>query len=34
MSHLSEMLPIYYQMRGWDEKGVPTSEKLATLDLA
>ena len=34
MSHLSEMLPIYYQMRGWDEKGVPTSEKLAALDLA
>ncbi|MCX5901489.1 MAG: aldehyde ferredoxin oxidoreductase family protein [Proteobacteria bacterium] len=30
----SEMLPEYYQLRGWDENGVPTSEKLAELGLA
>jgi aldehyde:ferredoxin oxidoreductase len=31
---LDEMLPEYYQLRGWDENGVPTSEKLAELGLA
>ncbi len=30
---LSEMLKEYYQIRGWDEKGVPTSEKLKELGL-
>jgi len=28
---LDQMLPKFYQLRGWDEKGVPTSEKLETL---
>jgi aldehyde:ferredoxin oxidoreductase len=32
--HLDEMLPIYYRERGWDEEGVPSSEKLAELGLA
>ena len=31
---LSEMLPEYYQLRGWDENGVPTKEKLKELSLA
>lgn len=31
---LSELLPEYYQVRGWDEEGLPTEEKLAELDLA
>jgi len=30
---LSEMLPEYYQLRGWDEHGVPTKEKLKELGL-
>jgi aldehyde:ferredoxin oxidoreductase len=30
---LDEMLPEYYQLRGWDEHGVPTAEKLAELGL-
>jgi aldehyde:ferredoxin oxidoreductase len=30
---LDAMLPLFYQLRGWDEKGVPTSEKLAELGL-
>jgi aldehyde:ferredoxin oxidoreductase len=28
------MLPEYYQARGWDEEGVPTSEKLEELGLS
>jgi len=32
--HLSRMLPEYYKMRGWDEHGIPTKEKLAQLGLA
>jgi aldehyde:ferredoxin oxidoreductase len=28
------MLPIYYQLRDWDEKGVPRPERLAQLGLA
>jgi aldehyde:ferredoxin oxidoreductase len=32
--HLEEMLPVYYQSRGWDEHGVPTRQKLAELGLA
>lgn len=31
---LHEMLPEYYKVRGWDENGVPTQEKLAQLGLA
>jgi aldehyde:ferredoxin oxidoreductase len=30
---LAQMLPQYYRMRGWDETGVPTSEKLSELKL-
>lgn len=30
---LGEMLPEYYKLRGWDENGVPTGEKLAELGL-
>ncbi len=30
---LSEMLPKYYQARGWDEKGVPTAGKMSELGL-
>jgi len=33
VSRLSEMLPEYYQLRGWDDNGVPTEEKLAELGL-
>ncbi|HUG90068.1 MAG TPA: aldehyde ferredoxin oxidoreductase family protein [Planctomycetaceae bacterium] len=32
--HLDEMLPVYYQRRGWDEAGVPTREKLVEMGLA
>lgn len=31
---LDQMLPIYYEKRGWDQEGVPTSDKLAELGLA
>lgn len=30
---LDEMLPEYYRLRGWDENGVPTPEKLRQLGL-
>ncbi len=30
---LKEMLPEYYQLRGWDEGGVPTAETLQRLGL-
>jgi aldehyde:ferredoxin oxidoreductase len=30
---LDRMLPLYYKVRGWDESGVPTREKLAELGL-
>jgi aldehyde:ferredoxin oxidoreductase len=33
VSRLSEMLPEYYRLRGWTPDGVPTSGKLAELDL-
>lgn len=33
VTKLDEMLPKYYQERGWDEKGIPTEEKLAELGL-
>ena len=31
---LDKMLPEYYKLRGWDEQGVPTPEKLQQLGLA
>ena len=33
VSRLAEMLPEYYKLRGWDEQGIPTREKLADLAL-
>jgi aldehyde:ferredoxin oxidoreductase len=33
VNRLHEMLPEYYQLRGWDENGIPTQEKLAELGL-
>jgi aldehyde:ferredoxin oxidoreductase len=30
-SRLKELLPLYYKVRGWDEKGIPTEEKLQEL---
>ena len=33
VAHLSEMLPEYYKLRGWDSNGVPTPEKLQELGL-
>ncbi len=30
---LEKMLPEYYKLRGWDEKGIPTKERLKELDL-
>jgi aldehyde:ferredoxin oxidoreductase len=34
VSHVDIMLPEYYQLRGWDTKGIPTPEKLTDLSLA
>ncbi|MDE2728587.1 MAG: tungsten-containing aldehyde ferredoxin oxidoreductase Aor, partial [Gemmatimonadota bacterium] len=31
---LGEMLPEYYEIRGWNAEGEPTQEKLASLGLA
>jgi aldehyde:ferredoxin oxidoreductase len=33
ISHLGDMLPEYYQLRGWDENGVPGKAKLKELTL-
>jgi len=33
VSHLDQMLPEYYSLRGWDEKGVPGKAKLKELAL-
>lgn len=33
VSHLGEMLPEYYSIRGWDARGIPTSAKIAELNL-
>ena len=33
VSHLGDMLPEYYGLRGWDENGVPTKAKLKELAL-
>lgn len=34
VSRLAEMLPEYYSLRGWSERGVPTPAKLGELGLA
>jgi aldehyde:ferredoxin oxidoreductase len=34
VSRLPEMLPKYYEARGWDKHGVPKKEKLAELGLS
>lgn len=34
INHLDVMLPAYYKLRGWDEEGRPTKEKLEELGLA
>ena len=34
VSHLGDMLPEYYKLRGWDESGVPTTAKLKELALS
>jgi aldehyde:ferredoxin oxidoreductase len=34
VNHLGEMLPEYYQLRGWDEVGVPSKAKLKELALS
>lgn len=34
VSHVPEMIPEYYQLRGWDKDGVPSKEKLESLSLA
>ncbi|HET9596036.1 MAG TPA: aldehyde ferredoxin oxidoreductase family protein [Anaeromyxobacteraceae bacterium] len=34
VSHVPDMLPEYYQLRGWDPAGVPTPERLRQLHLA
>ncbi len=34
VSHVPEMLPEYYRLRGWTEKGVPTKDCLQKLQLA
>lgn len=34
LSQLDEMLPKYYDVRGWDAEGVPTAEKLAELGIS
>jgi aldehyde:ferredoxin oxidoreductase len=34
VSKLPQMLPEYYQLRGWDKNGIPTDKKLKELNLA
>lgn len=33
VAQLADMLPAYYQERGWDAKGIPTDNKLKSLNL-
>ena len=33
-SKLAELLPLYYKARGWDQKGIPTKDKLNSLGLS
>ncbi len=34
VNRLDEMLPEYYKLRGWDDKGVPTQKKLTELGIS
>lgn len=34
VNHLDQMLPKYYELRGWSSEGIPTAEKLGELSLA
>lgn len=34
VARLGELLPQYYSVRGWDEKGIPSEQKLRSLGLA
>ncbi len=34
VADLDKMLPEFYQLRGWDENGIPTEKKLQTLGLS
>jgi aldehyde:ferredoxin oxidoreductase len=33
VNRLDEMLPLYYESRGWDVEGVPTAATLSRLDV-
>jgi aldehyde:ferredoxin oxidoreductase len=33
VAELDKMLPAYYEMRGWDDDGVPTTQTLQRLAL-
>ncbi len=33
VSRIGEMIPEYYKLRGWDEKGIPTPSKLAEVGI-
>ncbi|MCW9035060.1 MAG: aldehyde ferredoxin oxidoreductase C-terminal domain-containing protein, partial [Rhodospirillales bacterium] len=33
VNNLGEMLPEYYQLRGWNEEGIPTNETINNLAL-
>ena len=33
VAYLDQMLPEFYRLRGWDQNGVPTPEKLTSLGL-
>jgi aldehyde:ferredoxin oxidoreductase len=34
LPNLEKMLPEYYELRGWDDQGIPTGERLEALALA
>jgi aldehyde:ferredoxin oxidoreductase len=34
VAELDRMLPEFYRLRGWDENGVPSPEKLSDLGLS
>jgi aldehyde:ferredoxin oxidoreductase len=34
VAETEKMLPKFYELRGWDEDGIPTPEKLQELGLA
>jgi aldehyde:ferredoxin oxidoreductase len=31
--HIDKLLPEYYKLRGWSEKGIPENDKLKELDI-